>query len=63
MSIYSLMLKTDLRDLIDEIEEKKKENLGNYKICKEDEEMKSYIVGIDKGYERVIEMIKERLKR
>lgn len=63
MSLYKSMQETDLRDLIDEIEEKRKENLRNYKTCKEDKELKSYIVGIDKGYEKVIKMIEERIKR
>lgn len=62
MSLYKLMLNTDLRDLIDEIEEEKEKNLNLYEREAEGTETKAYFDGIDSGYKRAIQIIEGRLR-
>lgn len=62
MSLYKLMLNTDLRDLIDEIEEAKENNLNLYEREEEGTEAKAYFYGIDSGYKRAIQIIEGRLR-
>lgn len=62
MSLYKLMLNTDLRDLIDEIEEAKEKNLNLYEREAEGTEAKAYFDGIDSGYARAIQIIEGRLR-
>lgn len=62
MSLYKLMLNTDLRDLIDEIEEEKEKNLDLYKRAEEGTEVKAYFDGVDSGYMKAIRIIEGRLR-